>query len=176
MFSDEIVTEGSKQVPCYDGDPASAPSGAYTCDAGVAVCEEKWAGPNSGITSFDNIGFAMLTVFQCVTMEGWTNILYWVSRAHLEYILLSCKYYLLFAAVLIRFDSYSVTRSVLTGVVYVYIITYNNPVSGHLFIQIFCVFQTDDALGSLFNWIYFVPLIVIGSFFMLNLVLGVLSG
>lgn len=36
--------------------------------------------------------------------------------------------------------------------------------------------QTDDALGSLFNWIYFVPLIVIGSFFMLNLVLGVLSG
>ena len=84
--------------------------------------------------------------------------------------------YLLFAAVLIRFDSYSVARSVLTGVVYVYIITYINPVSGHLFIQIFCVFQTDDALGSLFNWIYFVPLIVIGSFFMLNLVLGVLSG
>ena len=81
LFSDEIVTEGSKQVPCYDGDPASAPSGAYTCDAGVAVCEEKWAGPNSGITSFDNIGFAMLTVFQCVTMEGWTNILYWVSTS-----------------------------------------------------------------------------------------------
>ena len=61
----------------------------------------------------------------------------------------------------------------LTGVVYV---LHNNPVSGHLFIQIFCVLQTDDALGSLFNWIYFVPLIVIGSFFMLNLVLGVLSG
>jgi hypothetical protein len=25
---------------------------------------EKWVGPNSGITSFDNIGLAMLTVFQ----------------------------------------------------------------------------------------------------------------
>lgn len=36
--------------------------------------------------------------------------------------------------------------------------------------------QTNDALGSTFNWIYFVPLIVLGSFFMLNLVLGVLSG
>ena len=36
--------------------------------------------------------------------------------------------------------------------------------------------QTDDALGSSFNWIYFVPLIILGSFFMLNLVLGVLSG
>ncbi|KAJ4426367.1 hypothetical protein ANN_27181 [Periplaneta americana] len=35
---------------------------------------------------------------------------------------------------------------------------------------------TNDALGSIFNWIYFVPLIVLGSFFMLNLVLGVLSG
>lgn len=37
-------------------------------------------------------------------------------------------------------------------------------------------FQTDDAVGSSYNWIYFVPLIIIGSFFMLNLVLGVLSG
>jgi voltage-dependent calcium channel N type alpha-1B len=40
---------------------------------------EKWDGPNYGITSFDNIGLAMLTVFQCVSMEGWTPILYWVS-------------------------------------------------------------------------------------------------
>merc|ERR1712012_758979 len=37
-------------------------------------------------------------------------------------------------------------------------------------------FQTNDALGSVFNWVFFIPLIVIGSFFMLNLVLGVLSG
>ena len=35
--------------------------------------------PESTHTSFDNIVFAMLTVFQCVTMEGWTPILYWVS-------------------------------------------------------------------------------------------------
>ena len=36
--------------------------------------------------------------------------------------------------------------------------------------------QTNDALGSVFNWAFFIPLIVVGSFFMLNLVLGVLSG
>lgn len=30
-----------------------------------------WEGPNKGITNFDNIGYAMLTVFQCITMEGW---------------------------------------------------------------------------------------------------------
>lgn len=38
------------------------------------------------------------------------------------------------------------------------------------------LFQMNDAHGSLYNWMYFVPLIVLGSFFMLNLVLGVLSG
>lgn len=36
--------------------------------------------------------------------------------------------------------------------------------------------QTNDAFGNRFNWLYFVSLIVLGSFFMLNLVLGVLSG
>ena len=41
-------------------------------------CKEGWAGPNYGITSFDNILFAMLTVFQCITMEGWTTVLYHV--------------------------------------------------------------------------------------------------
>ena len=39
-----------------------------------------------------------------------------------------------------------------------------------------CFFQTNDAIGNMFNWAFFMPLIVVGSFFMLNLVLGVLSG
>jgi len=45
------------------------------------------------------------------------------------------------------------------------------------FLTFFLVcYQTNDAVGTLFNWLYFVPLIILGSFFMLNLVLGVLSG
>ena len=36
-------------------------------------------GPQWGITCFDNFGQAMLTVFQCITLEGWTDMLYWVS-------------------------------------------------------------------------------------------------
>ncbi|XP_052789506.1 voltage-dependent calcium channel type A subunit alpha-1-like [Mya arenaria] len=84
----------------------------YRCQANVSKCRPYWSGPNYGITSFDNIGYAMLTVFQCFTMEGWTDILYY----------------------------------------------------------------TNDAMGKWFNWIYFYPLIILGSFFMLNLVLGVLSG
>ena len=46
-----------------------------------SICLEKWTGPNQGITSFDNIMLAMLTTFQCVTMEGWTPIMYWVRKA-----------------------------------------------------------------------------------------------
>ena len=39
----------------------------------------EWEGPQWGITCFDNFGQAMLTVFQCITLEGWTDMLYWVS-------------------------------------------------------------------------------------------------
>lgn len=31
---------------------------------------------NFGYTNFDNIGYAMVTLFQAVTMEGWTDIMY----------------------------------------------------------------------------------------------------
>ncbi|BHF64352.1 hypothetical protein SprV_0200735500 [Sparganum proliferum] len=76
------------------------------------ITAQRWAGPNHGITNFDNFGLSMLTVFQCVTMEGWTNVLYWIN----------------------------------------------------------------DSQGMEWPFIYFVSLIIIGSFFVMNLVLGVLSG
>merc|ERR550517_1104478 len=107
-----ILTEEEGGVPCAIGDQDNVPTGSFVCLHNESICLEKWDGPNKGITSFDNIGLAMLTTFQCVTMEGWTPIMYW----------------------------------------------------------------TNDALGNAFNWVFFIPLIVIGSFFMLNLVLGVLSG
>ncbi|XP_010286210.1 PREDICTED: voltage-dependent R-type calcium channel subunit alpha-1E-like, partial [Phaethon lepturus] len=50
------------------------PCGAQGCPPGYE-CRE-WIGPNDGITQFDNILFAVLTVFQCITMEGWTTVLY----------------------------------------------------------------------------------------------------
>jgi hypothetical protein len=36
--------------------------------------------------------------------------------------------------------------------------------------------QMNDALGSSWPWMYFVSLIILGAFFVMNLVLGVLSG
>lgn len=63
-------------TPCSNDSSTSWNKGNQ-CDP-ESICLEDWEGPNSGITSFDNIGLAMLTVFQCITMEGWTTILYWV--------------------------------------------------------------------------------------------------
>ena len=78
-WTDEILAEGELATPCNTDNATQAVAGSYICDYNSSLCLEKWEGPNFGITSFDNIGFAMLTVFQCITMEGWTSILYWVT-------------------------------------------------------------------------------------------------
>ncbi|XP_026720210.1 voltage-dependent L-type calcium channel subunit alpha-1S isoform X4 [Athene cunicularia] len=107
LGTDVIATVGSeKPAPC-----TSSGHGRH-CSINGTECRSGWPGPNDGITHFDNFGFAMLTVYQCITMEGWTEVLYWVN----------------------------------------------------------------DAIGNEWPWIYFVSLILLGSFFVLNLVLGVLSG
>lgn len=81
------IKEGEIETPCYCGDvancdwipPGKELSGAHFCNKNISSCQEVWRGPNFGITSFDNIFFSMLTVFQCITMEGWTTVLYMVS-------------------------------------------------------------------------------------------------
>uniref|UniRef100_A0A672LTD7 Voltage-dependent L-type calcium channel subunit alpha n=1 Tax=Sinocyclocheilus grahami TaxID=75366 RepID=A0A672LTD7_SINGR len=100
------IRENEKPSPC-----AQAGHGRR-CTINGTECRAGWPGPNFGITHFDNFGFAMLTVFQCITMESWTDVLYWIN----------------------------------------------------------------DAMGNDWPWIYFLTLILVGSFFILNLVLGVLSG
>lgn len=67
------TAEGELPAPC-----AEAGNGRR-CMINGSMCRPGWEGPNNGITHFDNIGFAMLTVYQCITMEGWTKVLYWVS-------------------------------------------------------------------------------------------------
>lgn len=74
FYIDQIITLSEKPFPCTNKSAASG----YHCPAPLK-CKEGWDGPNYGITSFDNIAFAMLTVFQCITMEGWTEVMYYVS-------------------------------------------------------------------------------------------------
>ena len=65
-------------------DPPRPCGKGYECrsDEGL-ICDTYWVGPNRGITSFDNFGLAMLTVFQCITMEGWTGVMYDVRTTDL---------------------------------------------------------------------------------------------
>ncbi|KAL3851956.1 hypothetical protein ACJMK2_015646, partial [Sinanodonta woodiana] len=104
-------TNGTNDLASDDPHPCSSGGKGFKCNDGE-VCKGWWLGPNDGITNFDNFGLAMLTVFQCISMEGWTSVLY----------------------------------------------------------------DINDAMGNEWPWIYFTSLIIIGSFFVLNLVLGVLSG
>lgn len=72
---------GGGDVPAEeDPSPCALETGhGRQCQNGT-VCKPGWDGPKHGITNFDNFAFAMLTVFQCITMEGWTDVLYWVRR------------------------------------------------------------------------------------------------
>lgn len=60
-------------------EPIPCGPGGFQCDnvGPEYYCSKQfWEGPNWGITNFDNFGLAMLTVFQCITLEGWTDVLY----------------------------------------------------------------------------------------------------
>ena len=52
------------------GEGNSCPPGQY------CVTQRKQDLPNFGYSNFDNIAWAWLTIFQCISMEGWTNIMY----------------------------------------------------------------------------------------------------
>ncbi|XP_037808576.1 voltage-dependent T-type calcium channel subunit alpha-1G isoform X5 [Lucilia sericata] len=75
-----------------------------------SVCRQTGQNPFQGTISFDNIGMAWVAIFLVISLEGWTDIMYYVQDAH-----------------------------------------------------------------SFWDWIYFVLLIVIGSFFMINLCLVVIA-
>uniref|UniRef100_A0A672VD67 Voltage-dependent L-type calcium channel subunit alpha n=1 Tax=Strigops habroptila TaxID=2489341 RepID=A0A672VD67_STRHB len=73
-------------TPAEDDPSPCAPQSAHgrQCQNGTE-CKAGWEGPKHGITNFDNFAFAMLTVFQCITMEGWTDVLYWVLEINLTH-------------------------------------------------------------------------------------------
>ncbi|CAH2276431.1 voltage-dependent L-type calcium channel subunit alpha-1C isoform X2 [Pelobates cultripes] len=107
------LTNGYPDIPAEDEpSPCALESNNGRHCPNETLCRSGWDGPKHGITNFDNFAFAMLTVFQCITMEGWTDVLYWMQ----------------------------------------------------------------DAMGYELPCVYFVSLVIFGSFFVLNLVLGVLSG
>ena len=66
--------------PRWNSYPDRGDAGAgNACPAGqYCVQQRKQDLPNFGFSNFDNIAWAWLTIFQCISMEGWTNIMYMV--------------------------------------------------------------------------------------------------
>ena len=61
------------------------------CNAGYH-CVDTGINPNHGFTSFDHFGYAVLIVFQCLTLEGWVDIMYIVQDVSSDF---GCIYFIL---------------------------------------------------------------------------------
>jgi len=46
--------------------------GSFDCPGGY-FCGKSNDNPNFGVTNFDNLLYSLLSVFQCVTLEGWSE-------------------------------------------------------------------------------------------------------
>lgn len=53
----------------------------YVDCPGAYVCGRMIANPNQDIISFDTIFYSFLMIFQSITLEGWSTIMYYVVRA-----------------------------------------------------------------------------------------------
>ena len=82
----EIVPVGETVQPC-DHESNGMFTGRQCNISNNEICREYWVGPNEGISTFDNILLAILTVSQCITMEGWTDIMYSVCFKLILFIL-----------------------------------------------------------------------------------------
>ena len=74
LFYDE---EGN-EVIC--GDVASCEDGYF--------CGKRILNPNYDVTNFDNIFWAMLVIFQCVTLEGWSDVMVLYQKVYHYYVFL----------------------------------------------------------------------------------------
>eukprot|EP00163_Fabomonas_tropica_P031328 TRINITY_DN7412_c0_g2_i1.p1 TRINITY_DN7412_c0_g2~~TRINITY_DN7412_c0_g2_i1.p1 ORF type:complete len:551 (+),score=100.59 TRINITY_DN7412_c0_g2_i1:81-1733(+) len=63
------------------------PGQGYQCPADQR-CEVSGFNPNMGLTSFDHIGASFLLIFQTITLEGWTDIMYWLQDASTAWVII----------------------------------------------------------------------------------------
>ncbi|XP_076326543.1 voltage-dependent T-type calcium channel subunit alpha-1G-like isoform X2 [Tachypleus tridentatus] len=107
-FSYRGITCNSTALPRSDNSPTN--DSCVNWNQYYRNCRAGEKNPFQGAISFDNIGLAWVAIFLVISLEGWTDVMYYVQDAH-----------------------------------------------------------------SFWDWIYYVLLIVIGSFFMINLCLVVIA-
>ena len=76
---DGITFAPSAEEPFFAMSGAKNGTGLFNCPEGMVCAPHE--NPNFGITSFDNILYAWLTIFQAISLEGWTDIMYMCQDA-----------------------------------------------------------------------------------------------
>lgn len=61
-----------------DGDDSSPRTSGMICQEGQVCMQFPDYNPGFGMISFDNIFLSLLTTFTISSMEGWTDVEYWV--------------------------------------------------------------------------------------------------
>ncbi|XP_076324934.1 voltage-dependent T-type calcium channel subunit alpha-1H-like isoform X2 [Tachypleus tridentatus] len=107
-YRHQAMTCNASAVPQSNNTPTNA--SCVNWNQYYKICRAGDKNPFRGAISFDNIGLAWVAIFLVISLEGWTDIMYYIQDAH-----------------------------------------------------------------SFWDWIYFVLLIVVGSFFMINLCLVVIA-
>lgn len=62
-----MMDDGGDQDGAMCGGRAVCPDGYF--------CGKQNENPNYGVTNFDNLLYSLLVVFQCITLEGWSDIM-----------------------------------------------------------------------------------------------------
>ena len=113
------ITNTSTLAPLYITDPAemcgvavdasgktSSASKGFECPVGVdntpQICSDRFDNPNFGYTNFDDFGATLLTLFQCLTLENWDDVMFdtvdseykWSSIYYLTFVIIG-SYFLL---------------------------------------------------------------------------------
>ncbi|XP_059844642.1 sodium channel protein type 4 subunit alpha A-like [Hypanus sabinus] len=98
-----LVQEDIDIMVCGNGTGTGRCPKNFTCMAGIGI------NPNNGYTNFDNIGWALITAFQLITLDFWENTYNLVLRA-------SGAHYIIFFIVVVMFGAHYIVNLVLAVV------------------------------------------------------------
>ena len=82
----------------------------YQCPIG-SFCKDSHINPNNNVTSFDNIFISWLTILQCISLEGWVDIMYYVFD-------ISSKWNVIYFILLVIFGAFFVVN-LATAVIFI---------------------------------------------------------
>lgn len=68
----------------YDGGEMFLCGGRQVCPDGY-FCGKQNENPDYGVTNFDNLLYGLLVVFQCITLEGWSDVMIYFQQTYTNF-------------------------------------------------------------------------------------------